>query len=351
MVTCEQLSTISNFFSTVSLGSWICAQLPQIYTNFKNKSAEGISPSFLLLWFMGDFLSFTSCLFNDAVLNFQIWLSVFFLCNDITLCCQYYYYNSVYPRKYGFVQYTSLEGATNPRGSHDSNEDFAITNNSMIHSNSTNSIHIRPNHVTPSEEPFTSSSPLTPPKGSPQANGYSSMNTFSDNKSQSAIKTFAVGSMFNSITTTAMPINEKITKVTETTQKSTSGSEAFGLFLAWGCTFVYMSSRCPQLYKNYLRKSVEGISPLLFGAALLGNLAYTLSILSSCEFVLDESRGEFFFKELPYILGSSGTIIFDAIYFYQRHIYRDSGKQTSVMGLETWDELGNTHNNDSTRVI
>ena len=34
----------------------------------------------------------------NIVLDFQLYLSVFFLCNDVTLCFQYYYYNSVYPR-------------------------------------------------------------------------------------------------------------------------------------------------------------------------------------------------------------------------------------------------------------
>ena len=76
-----------------------------------------------------------------------------------------------------------------------------------------------------------------------------------------------------------------------------------------GCTLVYCLSRCPQLYKNYKRKSVDGISPLLFASALMGNLTYTLSILTSCEFAFGSNRQDFILKELPYILGSAGTIV------------------------------------------
>ncbi|KAI5961021.1 uncharacterized protein KGF55_004288 [Candida pseudojiufengensis] len=141
-----------------------------------------------------------------------------------------------------------------------------------------------------------------------------------DENKNSILKNVAGAVLINASTVNAFSNNVNI---------ATTGHN-LGRILAWGCTIVYCSSRCPQLYKNYKRKSVDGISPLLFGSALLGNLTYTLSILTSCSFVLSENRSSFLLEELPYILGSSGTIIFDAAYFYQKHLYKDSGINTST---------------------
>ncbi|ODV79256.1 PQ-loop-domain-containing protein [Suhomyces tanzawaensis NRRL Y-17324] len=304
MPTCGDVSLVSSFFSTLSCASWICAQLPQIVTNYRTKSAHGISPSFLLLWFLGDFLSFTSCLLNDAVLGFQVYLSVFFLCNDITLCFQYYYYNSVYPAKQ--ARYVPVHAEPFP----------------LVFPSSPNAPDAEL-HATTTTMNIRHHAKDALPQNSLSGSSYNSIND------QSSIsKAAAIGALMNATVSNAYP--------TGGLAKRGDPKESLGLVLAWGCTVVYMSSRCPQLYKNYLRKSVEGISPILFGAALMGNLTYTLSILTSCEFLSEDSKSDFFMKELPYILGSSGTIVFDMLYFYQKYLYRNSGSQAAI-AMRDWD--------------
>lgn len=294
---CSKLNAVSNTFSTLSLASWICAQMPQIVTNYKNKSADGISPLFLLLWFMGDFLSFTSCLLNDVVLKFQVYLSLFFIANDIMLCFQYYYYNSIYPKRHASVYAPVTSTIT-----HDNDD---LGNEPVINSSAVDIHHT---------ESGSSSSPSnTPPKYN----------------SNSPLKQSIIAS---SLASTAHAL------ATNDTSSSSSSSESLGSILAWSCTVVYMASRCPQLWKNYKRKSVDGINSVLFGAALVGNLTYTFSILTSCEFIYDDAKSEFFIKELPYILGSSGTVIFDILYFYQKYLYRNSGRNTTVMNLQDWEQ-------------
>ncbi|TFY81565.1 hypothetical protein EWM64_g2450 [Hericium alpestre] len=54
-----------------------------------------------------------------------------------------------------------------------------------------------------------------------------------------------------------------------------------GRISAWTCTTLYLTSRLPQIWKNYVRKSVEGLSMYLFVFAFLGNFFYVISILSS----------------------------------------------------------------------
>lgn len=187
MIECSTASAISHFFSVFSLISWMCAQLPQIYTNYVNKSAEGISPSFLLLWFMGDFLSFTSCLLNESVLAFQVYLSLFFICNDIALCCQYYYYETLNKGANSIIPIKPSEEVTEP-----------LTADADYHT-ATGTIHIR-SHIPEPERPDEWLS-LTPPSDSSIPSSYSSIN----GKRQSAVKVVTIGSLLNPGIANAMP--------------------------------------------------------------------------------------------------------------------------------------------------
>ncbi|OBA17990.1 PQ-loop-domain-containing protein [Metschnikowia bicuspidata var. bicuspidata NRRL YB-4993] len=327
-------SGVSQLFSTLSLISWICAQAPQIFSNYTTKSTEGISPLFLLLWFMGDFLSFTSCLLNDAALSFQIYLSMFFLANDLTLCYQYYYYNSIYPRKY-LVQVAKGKSICN---------DSEALNLTEIYKEA-GAINIRHGRTTRKYSPDyslllnlgrTSKESIHSPSSSLSSAGISPRGTTGFGAAGTSPKWGKIATAAGTL------MNLGVTQAKATGDISgalvLSYKEILGLVLAWGCTCVYVSSRCPQLYKNYLRKSVDGISPLLFGSALLGNLMYTSSVLTSCEFVSSGDRMSFFWKQLPYLLGSSGTIVFDIGYFYQRYIYRNAARDNTEMGLENWVE-------------
>ncbi|KAG0338374.1 hypothetical protein BG004_007252 [Podila humilis] len=90
-----------------------------------------------------------------------------------------------------------------------------------------------------------------------------------------------------------------------------------GRIFAWVCTVFYLSSRMPQLWKNYKRKSVQGLSILMFFWAAMGNLTYTLSILNSADAVNPETSSRFLREAVPYVLGSSGTLMFDVSIFGQ----------------------------------
>ncbi|KAG0015078.1 hypothetical protein BGZ80_010062 [Entomortierella chlamydospora] len=90
-----------------------------------------------------------------------------------------------------------------------------------------------------------------------------------------------------------------------------------GRIFAWVCTVFYLSSRMPQLWKNFKRKSVQGLSILMFFWAAMGNLTYSLSILNSADAVNPDTRQKFLREAVPYLLGSSGTLMFDVSIFGQ----------------------------------
>ncbi|KAJ8494936.1 hypothetical protein ONZ45_g13070 [Pleurotus djamor] len=48
-----------------------------------------------------------------------------------------------------------------------------------------------------------------------------------------------------------------------------SSERILGRIFAWLCTILYLTSRLPQIWKNYVRKSVEGLSMYLFVFAFL----------------------------------------------------------------------------------
>ncbi|RKP14698.1 PQ loop repeat-domain-containing protein, partial [Piptocephalis cylindrospora] len=89
-----------------------------------------------------------------------------------------------------------------------------------------------------------------------------------------------------------------------------------GVVMAWTCTCLYLASRIPQIVLNYTRGTAEGLSIWMFAFAALGNLTYVLSIALHIE------GSEEWLNALPYIIGSAGTLSFDATIFAQFWYYR-----------------------------
>ncbi|KAG8734190.1 hypothetical protein FRC11_009846, partial [Ceratobasidium sp. 423] len=103
----------------------------------------------------------------------------------------------------------------------------------------------------------------------------------------------------------------------------TSWSWRVGRISAWTCTTLYLTSRMPQIWKNYTRQSVEGLSISLFIFAFLGNFFYVGSVLTSARmFGTDAQRLQYLRDSLPYLLGSGGTFVFDFAIVIQSFIYR-----------------------------
>ncbi|KAG0272714.1 hypothetical protein BGZ95_011501 [Linnemannia exigua] len=85
-----------------------------------------------------------------------------------------------------------------------------------------------------------------------------------------------------------------------------------GRIFAWICTVFYLSSRMPQLWKNFTRKSVQGLSILMFFWAAMGNLSYTLSILNSAEAVNPETSRTFLLKSVPALVDEEDPDVIEA---------------------------------------
>ncbi|GAA6056423.1 hypothetical protein JCM3770_000695 [Rhodotorula araucariae] len=111
---------------------------------------------------------------------------------------------------------------------------------------------------------------------------------------------------------------------------------------AWICTTAYLTSRLPQIWQNFRRRSVEGLAMTLFFAAFLGNSLYVASILTN---PLASTSG-YLLESTPYLLGSGGTLCFDLMIIAQSWLYSDSRRarrdrdrrRRSAHGLDAEEE-------------
>jgi uncharacterized protein with PQ loop repeat len=102
-----------------------------------------------------------------------------------------------------------------------------------------------------------------------------------------------------------------------------------GRFFAWLCTFLYLSSRLPQIYQNFRRRSVEGLSMALFFFAAMGNLTYVLSIFTN-----PHATRVKMLEAVPYIIGSAGTLMFDATIFAQYALFNKNKKEDTTLVVQ-----------------
>jgi len=94
-------------------------------------------------------------------------------------------------------------------------------------------------------------------------------------------------------------------------QEMPRGAEMLGYLSA----LLYLGARIPQIIRNYHSKSCRGLSLLFFLLSLLGNLSYGAGIL--CH----SSDPAYIKDNLPWLIGSLGTMSQDVIIFIQFHVY------------------------------
>lgn len=106
-----------------------------------------------------------------------------------------------------------------------------------------------------------------------------------------------------------------------------------GRFFAWLCTALYLASRLPQIWHNFFHRSVDGLAMALFLCAAAGNLTYTLSI-----FINPHQTRQSLLEAVPYILGSSGTLLFDLTIYIQYRLYNTDTPEKAQLPLSAAEE-------------
>ena len=101
-----------------------------------------------------------------------------------------------------------------------------------------------------------------------------------------------------------------------------TGSKLAGTVFAWVSTVIFITSRVPQLAKNFSEKSFGDISVVWLIFSIVGDLPYFVSIL-----VRDVS-GTYLWRQTPFIVGAVGPAVLDIFLLLQMLIYRTSSGET-----------------------
>jgi len=94
----------------------------------------------------------------------------------------------------------------------------------------------------------------------------------------------------------------------------------FAQYTGWCSAILYIGSRIPQIVKNAQEQSVEGLSLAMFMFGVAGNATYCLSIF------LQSTEMDYIRLNLPWLVGSGGTMIFDIIIGFQFLCYRNRNR-------------------------
>ncbi|KAH8151013.1 uncharacterized protein LAJ45_04714 [Morchella importuna] len=278
---------ISGIVGSISIACWIVVFSPQIITNFRRGSAEGLSLAFLIVWLAGDVFNVLGAVLQ-GVLPTMVILAVYYTIADVVLLFQCLYYKRLNSTP------TLLE--------HDVP---AITL-------SVDGSHLSP--ATPLLDPL--SKDLIPER--PQRLAQTILFNLT------AILSVCIAGVFGWwISEAEYPHHDDPTSPPADIQFSQLG-QIFGYL----CAVLYLASRLPQILLNYRRKSCDGISLLFFLFACLGNLTYVVSILAYVPRAgnADEARDEYrkyVAVNASWLLGSFGTLGLDLVIFAQFFWYRD----------------------------
>ncbi|KAI5476516.1 hypothetical protein MNV49_007695 [Pseudohyphozyma bogoriensis] len=357
----------------------VCAA-PQLIENYRRGSVEGLALPFLVSWFFGDFTNLLGCLLTHQ-LPFQTYLATYFMFVDVGLLTQYIYYSRKRPPpvipplttagRQSYLRHARSEAAVRSKsrkrrsrshgrvkgsadGMESSEDPMAqswMSESSTAHSPTSARPANLPTHSRiPSSSASTSGQPPSPSLSFYEPRGRT-LHRPHNNKSNSRSPHpafFVDSSSASHVRRQVFPLEVSVMDTSKDSNSTETGDDDvplppkhdpegeepypyperdwerfIGRASAWICTTLYLTSRLPQIWQNFRRRSVEGLSMLLFIMAFVGNSLYVLSILTH------PSMGSpgYLLEATPYLMGSGGTLCFDITIVLQSFLYSEKRKE------------------------
>jgi len=330
------LAAISSVLGTLSIVSWLFAQLPQIYKNFQVQSTSGLSIFFLVIWCLGDASNLVGALYTRQA-GWQVVVASYYVFVDITLVFQFFWYTHYKARRNG--GYDSL---SHPRDSDrgliqgvplldDETDETPAPVNMNIKQSEAKDMGVQAGSVSNSvgQTASYSNEKLSSSRRSVRVSSSAHSPPFA------IPRTMLMASLLCAVLANAAPTEKPHPPISEAPHETIV--EIVGRIFSWMSTLLYLGSRPPQLYKNYQRKSTEGLSPLLFMAAFCGNLFYSSSLLTNPNAWSDfapyggggwsdshgNDRWEWIGRATPFFLGAFGVLGLDGFMGVQFLMYGD----------------------------
>lgn len=290
---------LSGVFGSISLASWIFLLVPQLIENYKQGSAEGISLAFLAVWFLGDITNLAGALWARLVPT-VIALAVYFCFADLVLIGQCLYYNVKNARKTRKSSRTSNDPIEQPLLGRRDSSNLGLPGSHRRRSSALS--HRRRASSLPSL--------VEDEEGSQWVKNALSI----------------VGVCLVGAAGWAIAWKTGVWVPTPTHDDSDTGDMALGAqILGYASALCYLGARIPQIIKNQKERSCEGLSLLFFMLSLLGNASYGAGIL------FHSFEKEYFLTNLPWLIGSLGTIVEDVTIFVQFRVFGGGSQQASAV--------------------
>ncbi|KAK9714232.1 hypothetical protein RND81_06G080400 [Saponaria officinalis] len=105
--------------------------------------------------------------------------------------------------------------------------------------------------------------------------------------------------------------SRKLLQVNRKIISDVGGHATIGTYLGWAMAAIYMGGRLPQICLNIRRGNVDGLNPLMFIFALLGNTTYVASILVNS---LDWLK---IMPNMPWLVDAGGCALLDTFILLQ----------------------------------
>lgn len=362
---CSVKDGISLTLGVLSVASWAVAEIPQIITTYKQKSAEGLSVAFLITWIVGDLFNLIGCMLEPATLPTQYYMAVLYTMTTTILFAQTIYYGHIYRRlRHRKIRQedtnpnqTEVDGKASQNGSDvDAKQVYSIE---RISGADVSSLPIPLPAYSPTVAPgsefyYVSARSLsrshTPTPGSVLAQRMASISPRIRNSLEEPLLGPFVSSTQSESSPQVKPLLSVVPAVTflgtlnlffsafnknpslgfvigvrrnqlqikgRMLQEHGSG-EGTGIagFLGWGMAAIYMGGRFPQILLNIRKGNADGLNPLMFVFALLGNITYVASILVNST---DWSRIK---PNLPWLADAAGCVLLDTFILFQFIYFR-----------------------------
>ncbi|KAL8712164.1 MAG: hypothetical protein Q9220_003598 [cf. Caloplaca sp. 1 TL-2023] len=357
------LALLSTILGILSIISWLCAQLPQIFKNYSLQSASGLSIYFLAEWLLGDLTNLLGALLTRQA-AWQVVVAAYYVTVDICLVTQYFWYSHY---KLWRVTVLSDRETGHSDRRHSAPADV-VGGSGVLHAkNDPRSIATTERKGAEEEESNTFSRPKSadnnglfhgaryswsPKEKNPPGSSYRSIRRAQTSPSLAVSpNTVLLISMTFALLAKASPIS-LISHDSEAVAEHSDSVELAGRVLSWTSTILYLGSRLPQIYKNYRRRSTSGLSPALFIAAFFGNFFYSASLLAN-PLAWDDAppyglhgwagaegndRAAWAALATPFFLGAAGVLIMDAIIGLQFLLFGEPEAESKIVVVE--DERG-----------
>ncbi|KAF2399221.1 PQ-loop-domain-containing protein [Trichodelitschia bisporula] len=309
---------LSGIFGSISLAAWVFLLVPQLVQNYTQQSAAGISLLFLTVWLVGDLTNLIGAAWAQLVPT-VVALAVYFCIADTILISQCLYYNFLNRRKSTPIPEDRLSNGTEQRPNRE--DEHAPLLRRASHS----SIGLPGSHT----RRRSSAASRRLSRGTRR----DSLAEILEEESGSSgwIKNLLSLLAVCLIGTAGWAIAWR-TGVWQPAPTGGAGSGEGPERVAWGAQVLgyasavcYLGARLPQIYKNWQEKSCEGLSLLFFLLSLLGNATYGAGIL------FHSLEKEYLIKNLPWLIGSLGTMAEDAAIFIQFRIYQERSTGSALV--------------------